>query len=167
MRWACVLLGVLTCVVPAAAQVARPLSLTDDAAIAQCGTMNGLAGWLQQIDAQGEYVHPPARLYCVTPEPPKMWHVDIGFDAGNAFSIVDGRFVPATVPSVTLLVGAFELSTSSYFYGARFFEQDTHLHWYQRESTTRRWSVYADVAHYLWPGGSELTGQAGLRWRVR
>lgn len=95
-------------------------------------------------------------------------HVDIGIDAGKAYSIVDGRFVPSTIPSITALFGPVELSTSTYLYGSRFFEQDTKLSWYQRESTTgRKWSVYASLAHYKWPGGQDVNGQAGMRWRLK
>jgi len=95
-------------------------------------------------------------------------HVDLGMDAGKAYSIVDGRFVPSTIPSITALFGPVEVSTSTYLYGSRFFEQDSKLTWYQRESATgRRWSVYATVVHYKWPGGQDLNGQAGLRWRLK
>lgn len=93
-------------------------------------------------------------------------HVDLGIDAGKAYSIVDGAFVPSTIPSVTLLFGPFEASMETYLYGKRFFEQDSHLSWYQRESTDRKWSVYASLAHYKWPGGHDFNGAAGLRWRL-
>ena len=100
--------------------------------------------------------------------PASAQHVDLGVDAGKAYSIVDGRFVPSTIPSITALFGPVEVSTSTYLYGSRFFEQDSKLTWYQRESATgRRWSVYATVAHYKWPGGQDLNGQAGLRWRLK
>ena len=94
-------------------------------------------------------------------------HIDLGFDAGKAYSIVDGAFVPSTVPSVTLLFGPVELSTSSYFYGRRFFEQDTKLTWYQRADAARRWSLFGTLAHYQWPNGRDINGQAGLRWRLK
>ncbi len=95
------------------------------------------------------------------------WHIDLGADVGKAYSIVDGAFVPSTIPSVTVLFGPVELSTSTYLYGRRFYEQDTHFTWYQRESDTRRWSVFATALHYKWPGGQDLNGQAGIRWRLR
>ncbi len=94
-------------------------------------------------------------------------HIDIGVDAGKAYSIVDGRFVPSTIPSITALFGPVEVSTSTYLYGSRFFEQDTHVSWYQRENADRRWSVYATLVHYKWPGGQDINGQAGLRYRLR
>lgn len=95
-------------------------------------------------------------------------HIDLGMDAGKAYSIVDGRFVPSTIPSITALFGPVELSTSTYLYGSRFFEQDTKLSWYQRESTNgRKWSVFASLAHYKWPGGQDVNGQAGMRWRLK
>ncbi len=94
-------------------------------------------------------------------------HVDAGIDITKAFSIIDGRFVYATVPSVTFLQGPFEVNTSSYFSGTRFFEQDTRLTMYQRENAKRRWSLFASVAHFKWPGGQDINGQAGLRWRLR
>ena len=62
---------------------------------------------------------------------------------------------------------SFEVNTSSYFSGTRFFEQDTRLTMYQRENATRRWSLFASVAHYKWPGGQDINGQAGLRWRLQ
>ncbi len=100
--------------------------------------------------------------------PASAQHLDAGVDVGKAYSIVDGRFVPSTIPSITALFGPVEVSTSTYVYGRRFFEQDTKLTWYQRESTTgRRWSVFASLAHYKWPGGQDINGQAGMRWRVR
>lgn len=94
-------------------------------------------------------------------------HVDLGIDAGKAYSIVDGKFVPSTVPSITVLFGPVEVATSTYLYGRRFFEQDTVISWYQRESTVRKWSIYANASHYKWPGGQDLNGQAGIRWRLR
>ena len=94
-------------------------------------------------------------------------HLDIGVDAGKAYSIVDGRFVPSTIPSITALLGPVEVSTSAYFYGGRFFEQDSHVRWYQRENVNRRWSVYASLEHYKWPGGQDVNGQAWLRWRLK
>jgi hypothetical protein len=94
-------------------------------------------------------------------------HIDFGIDAGKAYSIVDGRFVPSTIPSLTVLFGPVELSTSTYLYGGRFFEQDTWLKWYQREDAKRKWSVYGALGHYGWPGGHSVNGQAGLRWRLR
>lgn len=100
-------------------------------------------------------------------DPVHAQHVDLGLDAGKAYSIVDGGFVPSVVPSVTALFGPIEVRTSTYFYGRRFFEQDTHVTWYQRESDTRRWSVFGTVAHYKWPNGHSFNGQAGLRWRLR
>lgn len=95
------------------------------------------------------------------------WHVDLGADVGKAYSIVDGAFVPSTVPSVTLLFGPLTLDTSTYLYGGRFFEQDSSLNWYQRESDTRKWSFYGSLAHYKWPGGQDFNGQVGIRWRLR
>ena len=99
--------------------------------------------------------------------PARAQNIDLGVDLGKAFSIVDGRFVLSTIPSITFMAGPFELSTSTYLEGSRFFEQDTHLSWYQRASTTRRWSLFASLSHYKWPGGSDLNGQGGLRWRLR
>ena len=106
-------------------------------------------------------------LLCVTPAAAQEWHVDLGADAGKAYSIVDGRFVPSTIPSVTLLFGPIEVNTSTYFYGSRFFEQDTRLFWYQRADAARRWSFFAMLAHYKWPGGQDVNGQGGIRWRLR
>jgi hypothetical protein len=101
------------------------------------------------------------------PASAKDIHLDLGMDVGKAYSIVDGAFVPSSIPSVTVLFGPVELSTSTYFYGQRFYEQDTHFTWYQRESDTRRWSLFAAALHYKWPGGQDFNGQAGIRWRLR
>lgn len=105
-------------------------------------------------------------LLCAAPAHAQL-HIDLGLDAGKAYSIVDGAFVPSVIPGVTLLFGPVEVSTSTYLTGTRFFEQDTSFHWYQRESTTRKWSVFAAALHYKWPGGQDFNGQAGIRWRLR
>lgn len=99
--------------------------------------------------------------------PAKAQNIDLGVDLGKAYSIVDGRFVASTAPSITALFGPLEVSTATYLNGSRFFEQDTHVTWYQRESTTRRWSLYASVLHYKWPGGQDIVGEGGLRWRLK
>jgi hypothetical protein len=105
--------------------------------------------------------------FCVSPVAAQEWHVDLGADVGKTYSLVDGAFVPSTVPSVTLLFGPLTLDTSTYLYGGRFFEQDSSLSWYQRESDTRRWSLFGKLAHYKWPSGQDFNGQVGLRWRLR
>lgn len=46
------------------------IDLQSDDTIARCGRNGGLAGWLQRIDEQGEYIDPPAELYCVIREKP-------------------------------------------------------------------------------------------------
>jgi hypothetical protein len=94
-------------------------------------------------------------------------NIDAGIDVGKAYSIVDGKFVASTAPNITMLWGPLELGTSTYLNGTRFFEQDTHLTWYQRESTVRRWSLFASALHYKWPGGQDFVGEAGLRWRLK
>ena len=44
----------------------EPLDVNDDAAVARCGRERGRAGWLQHIDEVGDYIEPPASIYCVT-----------------------------------------------------------------------------------------------------
>jgi hypothetical protein len=93
--------------------------------------------------------------------------IDAGIDVGRAYSIVDGRFVASTVPSLTFLFGPIEATTSTYLNGTRFFEQDSSIKWYQEQGRKRRWSLFLSAANYKWPGGSNTFGQAGIRIRIK
>lgn len=99
--------------------------------------------------------------------PASAQHIDLGFDAGRAYSIVDGGYVPSTIPSVSLLFGPITVHTSTYFTGSRFFEQDTTVEWYSRENTSTKFSFFAYGSHYKWPGGSGVAGEVGVRYRLR
>lgn len=108
-----------------------------------------------------------ALLLCAEASAAQAQHVDLGLDVGKAYSVVDGAWVPAVIPSVSALFGPITLSTSTYLSGKRFFEQDTMASWYQREDDVRRWSFYGNVGHYKYPKGYDWTGSVGVRWRVR
>lgn len=41
------------------------LDVSSDEAIAKCSRDGGLAGWLQRIAPNGDFIEPPARPYCV------------------------------------------------------------------------------------------------------
>lgn len=99
-------------------------------------------------------------------------HVDVGVEAGRAYSITDASYVPSVSPGVTVTLGPVVVSSQTYFNGSRFFEQWTQV--FLAKNLTKKLTLSGYVSQSTWPAGGyqptaggSFAGQVGMRWRLR